>query len=175
MCQERIPDLYFVTKRSPGTTYLIEMNRSVRNGYLPHWQTAKPQASLGIHAVYPDSLLFAQSHMSHVMRKPVYAICEQQRSRSACASTQSDQRLCCSLSGLYNTSTGYSQNFKTLVSSAEQGGLSRTPQRQVFTRQGSYGIGGSFRQRAAGWGPMFGCACLFLRITNHIRRRFFFS
>ena len=35
--------------------------------------------------------------MIHVMRKPVYAICEQQRSRSACASAESDQRLCCSL------------------------------------------------------------------------------
>ena len=32
--------------------------------------------------------------LSHVMRQPVYAICEQQRRRSACASAQSDQRLC---------------------------------------------------------------------------------
>ena len=32
--------------------------------------------------------------MNHVMRNPVYAICEQQRHRS---SAQSDQRLCCSL------------------------------------------------------------------------------
>ena len=31
------------------------------------------------------------------MRKPVDVICEQQRRRSACASAQSDQRLCCSL------------------------------------------------------------------------------
>ena len=31
--------------------------------------------------------------MSHVMRKPVYAMCEQQKRRSACASMQSDQRL----------------------------------------------------------------------------------
>ena len=37
----------------------------------------------------------AYSYMRHVMRKPVYAICEQQRRRSACASAQSDQRLCC--------------------------------------------------------------------------------
>ena len=29
------------------------------------------------------------------MRKPVYAILEQQRRSSACASAQSDQRLCC--------------------------------------------------------------------------------
>ena len=36
------------------------------------------------------------SDLSH-MRKPVYAICEQQMRRSACASAQSDQRLCCSL------------------------------------------------------------------------------
>ena len=37
--------------------------------------------------------------LSHVMRKPVNAICEQQTRRSACASAQSDQRLCCSLPG----------------------------------------------------------------------------
>ena len=36
---------------------------------------------------------------SHVIRKPVYAICKQQRCRSACASTQSDQHLCFSLPG----------------------------------------------------------------------------
>ena len=32
--------------------------------------------------------------LSHVMRKPVYAICEQQRLRSAWASAQYDQHLC---------------------------------------------------------------------------------
>ena len=62
--------------------------------------------------------------MSHVMRKPVLAISEQQRRRSACASAQSDQRLCCSLPRQYNICTCYSRNFKTLVSSAEQAGLS---------------------------------------------------
>ena len=35
--------------------------------------------------------------LSLVMRKPVYAICDQQRCRSACASAQFDQHLCCSL------------------------------------------------------------------------------
>ena len=35
--------------------------------------------------------------MSHVMRKTCFAICEQQRCRSACTSAQSDQLLCCSL------------------------------------------------------------------------------
>ena len=38
-------------------------------------------------------------YLSHVMRKPVYVICEQQRRRSACASAQSDQHLCCLLPG----------------------------------------------------------------------------
>ena len=42
------------------------------------------------------SLLY---NMSHVVRKPVFAICEQQRRRPACASAQSYQRLCCSLPG----------------------------------------------------------------------------
>ena len=36
-------------------------------------------------------------NMSHIMRKPVLAICEKQRCRSDCASAQSDQHLCCSL------------------------------------------------------------------------------
>ena len=33
------------------------------------------------------------------MRKPVYAICERQRHRSACTSVQSDQHLCFLLPG----------------------------------------------------------------------------
>ena len=45
-----------------------------------------------------------------------YVICEQQRRRSACASAQSDQRLCCSLLIPYNISRFYSRNFKTLAS-----------------------------------------------------------
>ena len=38
-----------------------------------------------------------KNNMSDVMKKPVYAICEQQRRRSAWASMQSDHRLFCSL------------------------------------------------------------------------------
>ena len=53
---------------------------------------------------------------SHGMRKPVNAICKQQRRRSTCASAQSDQRLCCSLPRYYNTSCFYIQNFKPLSS-----------------------------------------------------------
>ena len=37
--------------------------------------------------------------MGHIMRKPAFVICEQQRDISACASTQSDQRICCLLPG----------------------------------------------------------------------------
>ena len=55
-----------------------------------------------------------KNKMSHVMRKPVYALCEQLRHISANAAMQSDQHLCYSLPGWYNTSTFYSQNFKTL-------------------------------------------------------------
>ena len=44
------------------------------------------------------------------------AICEQQRRRSACASAQSDQHLCCSLPRYYNTSSFYIRNFKPLPS-----------------------------------------------------------
>ena len=35
--------------------------------------------------------------LSHIMRKPVFAICKQQKHRSACVSARSDQRLCYSL------------------------------------------------------------------------------
>ena len=40
---------------------------------------------------------FVMHYLSPIMRKPVFATCEQQRRRSACASTQSDQHLCYSL------------------------------------------------------------------------------
>ena len=39
------------------------------------------------------------NNISHVMTKPVYAICEQQKRWSDCASAQSDLHLCCSLPG----------------------------------------------------------------------------
>ena len=48
-------------------------------------------------AVLLTYFLLFEDYLSHVMRKPVYAICEQQRHGSACASAQSDQHLCCSL------------------------------------------------------------------------------
>ena len=50
------------------------------------------------------------------MRKPVFAVCVQQGRRSACASAQSDQRICCSLPRYYNTSSFYIRNFKPLPS-----------------------------------------------------------
>ena len=63
-----------------------------------------------------------------------YAICEQQRRRSACASAQSDHRLCCSLPRQNDTSIFYIRNFKILadLSVAEQVSLclawSETPE-----------------------------------------------
>ena len=38
---------------------------------------------------------FFWHEMSHIMRKPVFAICEQQRRKSAGAYVQSDKRLYC--------------------------------------------------------------------------------
>ena len=46
----------------------------------------------------------------------IITICEQQRCRSAWAFAQSDQHLCCSLPGQYNTSSFYIRNFKPLPS-----------------------------------------------------------
>ena len=58
------------------------------------------------------------SDMGRVRRKPVLAICEQRRRKSAFTSTQSDQRLCCSLPRwyMYIISSCYIRNFKPLAS-----------------------------------------------------------
>ena len=58
---------------------------------------------------------------------------------------QSDQHLCCSLPRWYNTYTCFSQNFKTLASFFSwacqvESYLVGTPQRQVFSRHGSFSI-----------------------------------
>ena len=45
-----------------------------------------------------------------------YVICEQQRRRSACASAQSDQHLCCSLLRQYDMYTCYIQSVRILAS-----------------------------------------------------------
>ena len=60
--------------------------------------------------------IYLKRKLSHILRKPVFAICKQQRRRSACAPVQSDQHLCCSLPGWHNISTCYIRNFKTLAS-----------------------------------------------------------
>ena len=85
------------------------------------------------------------SNMSHVMRTPVLAICEQQRRRSACASAQSDQRLCCSLPRQYNTSSFYIRNFKHLPSFCRLSlPWSQTPKTGFLVTRLIY-------QRAVGW------------------------
>ena len=43
-------------------------------------------------------------------------VCEQQRRRPACASAQSDQRLCCSVFGKYHFKACYKRNFNFLAS-----------------------------------------------------------
>ena len=94
----------------------VNINQPMRKGYLSNRPRAKAQASLCICEVSPKLSLYAQTiikrfndkytivdvfeiQMSHVRRKTVNAICEQQMHWSACASAQSDQRLCCSLPG----------------------------------------------------------------------------
>ena len=56
-----------------------------------------------------------------------YVICEQQRHRSACASAQSDQRLCCSLPRKCNVSSSVTEISSLMLASvAEQANLSQT-------------------------------------------------
>ena len=57
-----------------------------------------------------------KDYLSLVIRKPVFALWEQQRRRSACTSAQSDQHLCCSLLRQYNICSCYVLNFKTIAS-----------------------------------------------------------
>ena len=51
----------------------------------------------------------------HDKKNPVFAICKQQRGRSACTSMQYDQHHCCLLMRWYRTYRFYFQNFKTLA------------------------------------------------------------
>ena len=74
-----------------------------------------------------------------------YVICEQQGRRSACASAQSDQRLCCSLLRYYNISRFYSRNLKTLASFCDCAGrfvscLVGSSRRHVLSCRGSFYI-----------------------------------
>ena len=71
-----------------------------------------------------------------------YAICEQQRCRSACASAQSDQHLCCSLLRQYDIYTCYIQSFVILASFCNWAGwfvpyLVENPGRYIFVWCGS--------------------------------------
>ena len=71
-----------------------------------------------------------------------YAIYEQQRSRSACASAQSDQRLCCSLPRQNDASSLYIRNFKILAGLCSWAGqfvscLDGDSWRYIFSWRGS--------------------------------------
>ena len=57
-----------------------------------------------------------KDYLNLIIRKPVFALCEQQRRRLACTSAQSDQHLCCSLLRQYNVCSRYVLNFKTIAS-----------------------------------------------------------
>ena len=91
----------------------------------------------------PSNVFIQQTYeLGHEKMCP-HVICEQQRRRSACASAQSDQRLCFSLLRWFNTSRFYSRNFKTLASfcgCADRfvSGLVGNSRRHVLTCRGSY-------------------------------------
>ena len=72
-----------------------------------------------------------------------YAICEQQRCRSACASALSDQCLCCSLPRQNDTSSLYIRNFKILAGLCSWAGqfvscLVGDSRRHIFSSCGSF-------------------------------------
>ena len=77
--------------------------------------------------IQPFKCNHVRYQVGHVMRKPVYAISEQQRLRSDCASTQSDQQFCSSLlCSIIPIVAKPKVSSLSLVSVAEQAGLSLT-------------------------------------------------
>ena len=78
-----------------------DSDQTVRLGGGPGWS----ESSLGGHIILlvlswdGSSSLWFSIIWARSCENVSYAICEQQRRRSACASAQSDQRLCCSLLG----------------------------------------------------------------------------
>ena len=73
-----------------------------------------------------------------------YTIWKQQSCRSACATTQYDQHLCCLLLRWYDMYTCYIQSFKILASFCSWAGwfecfLVENPRRHVFAWCGSFG------------------------------------
>ena len=91
--------------------FFDKKDRKQRNTYVT-WQYVivknAGSVTLTIAWTIPNEFHFIVSlynhYLSHVMRKPVYAICKQQRRRSACASAQSDQRLYCCIISLVSIS-----------------------------------------------------------------------
>ena len=97
------------------------------------WNRENPDQLASMEVIKPADL---DSHfLIHIMhaylgldaRKPVFMVCEQHRSRPACASAQSDQRLCCSLFGKKHMLTCYRWNFIFLASLCSWGDWFETP------------------------------------------------
>ena len=117
-------------KKAWVLSYPLSIQRRLtRLGGCPGWS----ESSLGAHSFCWFCHVVAQFvkpsfSLSHVMRKPVLAICEQQRCRSACSYVESDQHLCCSLSRLYDSIIPILAKSKIsrlqLASEAEQAGSS---------------------------------------------------
>ena len=65
--------------------------------------------------ITPVHIMPICSYMRLDGRKPVFGVCEQQRRRPACPSTQSGQHLFYLFIGKYRIQTFYKRNFKILV------------------------------------------------------------
>ena len=112
-----------------------------------HWTKRSTSTKLNRNS---DSLVVAKCSVFSSMgdacgaRKSDFVVSEQQRRRPDCASTQSDQRLCSSLSEKYYDSASYAENFNILASICScvdqfESCLVRNPRRQVFSWVGYYG------------------------------------
>ena len=137
----------------------------VRKGYLSPIQIANPRVRLHISTVSTESSLFAHIIYEPRHKKTCFALCEQQRRRSACASTQSDQHLCCSLCRWYNTCSCYVLNFNTLANFCSCAGRFEsymvTNPEDRFSGDEAQLWNKRKLQRARDLAPLDSCACLF--------------
>ena len=82
----------------PSFVIQLSYSRQTVKGPTAPWHS-KEFITLGLKIVMIAFAEFPSTTCEPRHEKTCYAICEQQRRRSACASAQSDQRLCCSLLG----------------------------------------------------------------------------
>ena len=88
----------FSSRGGLGRIYALSIE-VLKDAMTALWRLKLGNVFVCIHVYFGLFINISIQYFSSVMRNPAFAICEQQRRRSACAFAQSDQRLCSSLPG----------------------------------------------------------------------------